>query len=161
MRVYLWSDVNGLRWDLIKKVKMTRPIETPLNINIIIQKHMKRSFISRSHQQVRPQLLKEPSTISYTCAWREVTGTNWMSCLTPIQVDLTGSPQGESYAYENYYIYVMDKYWCTKINLNFQVLHFYHVYVSSILCPLFHYSSWPIAPNFRFSEYVYLIFDCH
>ena len=38
------------------------------------------------------------------------TGTNRMSCLTPIQVDLTGSPQGESYAYENYYIYVMDKY---------------------------------------------------
>ena len=66
------NDVNGLRWDLIKKVKTTRPIETPLNINIIIQKHMKRSFISRSHQQVRPQLPKEPSTSSYTCAWREV-----------------------------------------------------------------------------------------
>ena len=30
-----------------------------------------------------------------------------MSCLTPIQVDLTGSTQGESYAYENYYIYLM------------------------------------------------------
>ena len=157
MRVYLWSDVNGLRWDLIKKVKTTRPIETPLNINIIIQKHMKRSFISRSKTTVAQRAFNKFVHMRMTRS----TGTNWMSCLTPIQVDLTGSPQGESYAYENYYVYVMDKYWWTKLNLNFQVLHFYHVSVSSMLCPLFYYLSWPIAANFRFSEYFYLIFGCH